>query len=311
MARLLFFLMCVGMLTVCPGATAQHPILLASSAAPATGGFTVRKSVDEVHLQFRVTDRRHQPVTDLLREQVEVFEGATQVEPLLDFRSESSLPLHVALLLDASDSTARQFAAEQQLAAALMRQMIRRPEDRALVFAFGTSVRQLDAATADAASLEAAIAKASSGGQTALYTAVVRACDELRPLASPGTARRVIILLSDGNDTYSYHTERDAQQAVLNADAVLYSIRMGESYGRSYEALRQLAQLSGGQLFKHSDRARLTEAFARIDEELRSQYVVAFRPAVHDGRFHRLEVRVNAGRPVTVAARAGYWAPRN
>ncbi len=292
-------------------ALAQDSVLMASNPLPpGNPDFTIHRSVDEVHVQFRVTDKRHLPVTDLRREQVSVLDMRRPVEPLVDFRSERNLPLHIALLLDVSDSVEKQFPAEQQLAITLMREMLHQPDDRGLVIAFGTSVRQLDTSTADPAALEQAIRSAAQGGQTALYTAVVRACEALRQLPAPDGARRVMVVISDGEDTYSFHTLAEAIQATLNSDVVLYSISARHASYNGYEALKELAENTGGRLFKGPDAQKLAPVFATIEQELRSQYMVAFRPPERDGRFHRLEVRVDTGQPVTVQARSGYWAPK-
>ncbi len=119
-----------------------------------------------------------------------------------------------------------------------------------------------------------------------------------------------MLIISDGGDTYSYHTLADALQATLNTDVVVYSILTGEPAQLGYAAMQELAEASGGRMFKGTNPKKLGPVFATIEQELRSQYMVAFRPQQRDGRFHHLEVQVNTGQPVTVQARSGYWAPK-
>jgi Ca-activated chloride channel family protein len=275
--------------------------------------FTVRTQVDEVRVLFTVTDRHNRPVADLRREQVSVFDEFAPAATITDFRREADLPLRLGLLVDASDSVDKEFVAEQRAAQQFFARVLRRDRDAAFVISFGAKVRVAQELTSDGAALQAAIAALPRGGMTSLYDAVYQACSQQFAAPDPGLLRRGIILLSDGDDTYSLHSLDDAIAAAERAEVAVYPIALSRNLTAHGEAaLHALARATGGRVFAVSRTQDIDRAFGEIEDELRAQYSVAFRPAKlrRDGHFHAVLVRVR-GADVAIHARAGYFAPAN
>jgi Ca-activated chloride channel family protein len=299
----------LGCLMLWCGAAAQDAPPAAVRAAE--GNYTVRARVDEVRVLFTATDKHHRPVTGLRREQISILDGSTTVGAITDFRHEDELPLRLGLLVDVSDSMAKDFPAEQHAAKEFFSRVMRKAGDAAFVISFDGNVRVAQRMTSDRAALAAAIDALPRGGMTALFDAVYQACSRQFAGADPGLAQRGIVLLSDGDDTGSIHGLDEAISAAERAGVAVYPIALSRTMSETGEAnLQQLARATGGRMFAVSGAGGIQRAFAQIEDELRSQYSVAFKPVDlrPDGRFHPVLVRVR-GANIVLHARAGYFAP--
>lgn len=277
------------------------------------GLLTIRKEVREVRLLFTVTDEHNRPVRDLKREQVTVLDRAKPVQ-ITSFTRDTGLPLHLGILLDNSASVEKQFVAEQQAAGQFLRRVLRPDSDRAFVVSFNmhSSLRQDE--TGNMQELTSAIESTRpDSGMTAIYDAIVDACSK-RLSADDRLTRRAIVLLSDGEDNFSIHSIVDAAEAAQRAEIALYtiSIHPGRSKTAGDMVMERLAGATGGLAFVVSKPEQFAEAFTAIEEQLRSQYAVTYKPAgpPSDSGFSRVRVNVNDPRQFTVHARAGYWEPR-
>ena len=294
-----------------PGVRAARP--LSPSAAPEQGWMTFRTRVEEVRVVFTATDRHHRPIRTLTPEQISVFDDAQPVSSLINFRLESELPLRIVLLMDGSDSMAKQFAHGQRAAKNFLARVLRPDRDLASVISFDAKRHLLQDFTSESSALFQAIDSIPHGWVTGLYDAVEGTCQTKFPAAASGMARRAMILLSDGVDTYSMQSLPEALDAARRSEMVIYSIAV--SHRRSFadqDTLRALAETTGGRLFVVSRPEQLEAAFAQIEEELRSQYAATFRPVNlrRDGSFHALTIRVSAAPGITIRARSGYFAPQ-
>lgn len=280
---------------------------------PAAGEI-IRKNVEEVRVVFSVLDRQGRFVNDITPADVELTDDDRVINELSGFSRSTNLPLRLALLMDVSESMTREFGQEQRAAAEFLGNVLRLEYDQAFVLTFATWVDpKKPYMRGDNAHIETVKMHAQSGGQTALYDAICSAClDELMNLQENLPVRRVIVLLSDGEDTQSRHTLRDAVEWAQRAGVAVYGVtvhnRRGEYPGD--RVLKELASASGGRAFILKNYGQLPGVFSEIEDELRAQYVVTYRRSVappHSG-FHALQVNLRNHPGLTVNCRRGYFA---
>jgi Ca-activated chloride channel family protein len=277
----------------------------------------IQLSSNLVTVTVAVRDASGALVTDLKPEDFSVFEDEVQQE-IEGFFREREIPLRLALLFDASISVAKRLDFERRAANRFFSNMLR-PGDQAALFSISTEWKLEQPLTSSPTALAQAAARLRADGITSLFGSIDAAAKYL----APTDGRHVIVLLSDGNDTGSSIKPEEALASAHLADAVIYAIcstpeapaskpldRIGQ------QTLRALCKHTGGSVFVPSadasserEAAELDAAYAKLLEELRSQYVLTYyssRPA-NDGTYRKL--RVEARRPgYTVAARAGYFA---
>ncbi len=272
---------------------------------------TLRKETAEVHLVVTATDERDRVVTDLAAGQLTILDDGKPVTTITDFRREADLPLDIGVVIDASDSTAKQLASEKAAAVGFLRGVMRPESDRAFVEGFGTRVVLRQELTGDHERLAEAIEKVPPLGLTSLYDAVVVACRDRFAKDGRGAARRALVLLSDGEDSYSLHGLGDSVLAAQQSGVTLYAITFHRAsvVTRGDRVLAQLTQATGGRYFVISRPLQLQSAFSKIVAELRSHYSISYVLAAgqRDGRYHRLQVQASG--KVKVRTRSGYQAP--
>src|SRR6202035_3769883 len=152
------------------------------------------------------------------------------------------------------------------------------------------------------------------GGGTALYDALYFACrDKLLKAPKSATVRRAIILLSDGEDNQSHVTREEAIEMAQRAEAIVYTIstNVSGSKGPGDKVLERIAEATGGRAFFPFQIRDVANAFAEIQDELRSQYAVSYKPADFkaDGHFRTIEIVASDRKNFRVRARRGYYAP--
>ena len=162
--------------------------------------------------------------------------------------------------------------------------------------------------------LETGVRSLQDGGGTALYDAVYRACrDKLIKDKSDHPVRRAIVVVSDGEDNQSEYSRAQAIEMAQRAEVIIYAISTDDSglILRGDKALQQLADATGGRAFFPYKMKDIKNSFAAIEDELRSQYVVSYRPADFDayGRYRSIEISA-LKKDLQVRARRGYYAPR-
>lgn len=270
--------------------------------------------VTRVNILFTVTDRKGRFITNLSKDDFEIYEDK-RPQKILEFTAESDLPLRIALLLDTSNSIRPRFRFIQEAAIEFLNSVMRPRYDKALVISFDTNVELVADMTDDPERLAAAIRELRPGGGTSMYDAIYFACrDKLAQEQPRHKFRRALVVLSDGEDNQSRSTREQALEMAHKADVVIYTIstNITRTDTDGDKVLRYLASQTGGLAlfpFKVED---LAQSFENIANELRHQYNIFYRPEPlrTDGRYQSVDVRVKGRRDLVVRARKGYYAPR-
>jgi Ca-activated chloride channel homolog len=294
------------------GAEGASATLVASaSATPISSApmLTIRKQVEEVRVTFHAFDKHKHPVLNLPKASLAVLDNGAPVSSISGFDIASDLPLSVAIMVDASDSVSRDFAAEEQASRAFVRTLVRSTDDRVLLVAFRDKIEMIRRMDRDTGDFASAIRNVKVGGLTALYDAVVSTSSTLAD-TDTSASRRAIIVISDGDDTDSRNPLKDAISTALRNDVAVYAIRVHSRHAtlEGENALKQLAQASGGRVYNLNGRDELVRAMEEIERDLRTQYFVTYRPVTPTvSGFHTLKLSSSV-KDVSIRARNGYFA---
>jgi Ca-activated chloride channel homolog len=270
--------------------------------------------VTRVPMLFTVTDKKGKFVTDLVKENFEVFENKKPQE-IAEFSAETDLPLRIAVLVDTSNSIRERFRFEQEAASEFVKSVIKSEKDKGMLVSFDTEPALVTDLTDDTGVLDKGIRGLRAGGGTSLYDAIFFACQDRLQRDQPSTKyRRAIVLLSDGDDNNSRYTRDQALEMAQKADAVIYAISTNLSKIESDgdKVLKYLTAETGGRAFFPFKVEDLEVSFENLATELRHQYSLAYRPEplIADGLFHPIDLRVKGRKDVIVHARRGYYAPK-
>jgi Ca-activated chloride channel family protein len=307
----------------CAVAAAQQP---AATPSPAAAGQqepgnqklekvpTVRIRTDEVNVVFTVVDKDGRFVRDLKQDQFKILDNKLPPRQVMNFAAQTDLPLHVGLLIDASNSIRDRFKFEQDAASEFLYEIIRPKADLAFVLAFDETWDVTQDFTGNLDKLRTGIHAIKAGGGTALWDAVYFACrDKLMKEPSSTAVRRAIILVSDGDDNQSRVYRNEAIDMAQRAEVIIYTIStslMG-SHTKGDDNLKALAEATGGRAFFPLKLDDVSAAFADIQEELRSQYSVSYRPDqfVANGQFRPIQI-VADSKKYKVRSKKGYYVPK-
>ena len=274
---------------------------------------TIKVQVNEVNLIFTVTDKHGKFVTGLKQENFGLLDNQRPPEAVLRFQQQTNLPLRVGIMLDTSSSIRQRFQFEQDSAIEFLLQILHRG-DRAFVEGFDIQTDLAQDFTNNVDLLNQGIRKLRPGGGTALFDALYKTCkDQMLPLQETGAVRRALILVSDGDDNYSRVQESDAIKMCQRADTIVYTIstNISPSKDKGDDVLKQISEATGGQPFYPIKLEDVAIGFRNIEEELRSQYHLVYRPAnlKMDGSFRTIYLQATDPR-YHVRAQKGYFAPR-
>ncbi len=280
-----------------------------------TGVITLHKRVDEVNLLFIATDKHGKFVRDLAQSDFTILDDHKPPQAIFNFRRETDLPLDLGLLIDVSGSVNSRFDFEQTAATSFLQHTIRAGFDRAFVVGFNSQSQLVQDFTDNVQSLSVGVHKLHDGGGTALYDAIYRISKEKFLKDRPDhPVRKAIVLVSDGEDNQSEVTRAQAIEMAQRAEVIIYAISTDDSglVLRGDNVLEQLASATGGRAFFPFKMKDVTHSFAAIEDELRSQYVVSYKPADFetDGRYRSIEVST-LKKDLQVRSRKGYFAPQN
>jgi Ca-activated chloride channel family protein len=292
----------------------QKPSSSEQQSEPAT---TLKVDVNLVNVFVTVTDPHGAPIGGLTRENFALKEDDRD-QTIKVFDKESALPLSIALAVDTSLSTRHDLPLEQASAKRFAHEILR-PVDALSVYAFSETVHESTPGyTADLKRIDESIDHIRVGAATALYDAIYlasRALDHRK-------GRKVIVLITDGGDTVSRVDYKEAVRAAVEAEALVYSIivvPIESSAGRETggeHALIQLSEDTGGKYYYATSITQLDDAFRKISDELRTQYLLAYYPSQHNSfsEFRRIEVKI-VGAPDSlgyrVRHRAGYYTVKS
>jgi VWFA-related protein len=286
----------------------------AASDDPQNSVLTLHARVNEVNVLFIATDKHGKFVRDLNQNDFTILDDHKPPQAILNFRRETDLPLHMGLLIDVSGSVDSRFDFEQTAATSFLEHTVRKGYDRMFVMGFNSQTQLAQDFTDNAALLSRGIHNLHDGGGTALYDAIYHACkDKLLKDHSERPVRKAIIVISDGEDNQSEVTRAQAIEMAQRAEVIIYAISTDDSglVMRGDGVLEQLAEATGGRAFFPFKMKDITHSFAAIEDELRSQYIVSYKPANFDadGRYRTIEIS-SLKKDLQVRARKGYFAPR-
>jgi Ca-activated chloride channel family protein len=290
------------------------PAASAAGSAKAPDEPTFKVDVKLVNVFATVLDSHGAPVGGLKKEDFRILEDGFP-QQISVFERESQLPLSIVLAVDTSLSTHKDLPLELN-SARRFAHIIMRPVDRLAVYEFSETVHEVAGFTADLKQIDRAIVGIRPGTATAMYDAIYLGAEALERRQG----RKVLVIITDGGDTISKLNYQDALRAAEEAEAIVYSIivvPIAASAGRDLggeHALIQLASDTGGKYYYADSLPHLDQAFDRISEELRTQYLLAYYPTrrLADSDFRRIEVEVRgegeAG--LTVRHRTGYYTSK-
>lgn len=314
----------------------QAPAPTTQSSAPAapqkqtpvapTAEPPIRVTTGIVHLVVTVMDRHHRLVTDLDRSDFKISENGVPQE-IRFFGRETDLPLRIAVLLDTSNSIRERLEFEKSAAVNFLTDVIRRGKDMAFVMTFDNEPQTIQDYTDQLYLLTAAIQDQRAGGGTALNDAIYMAAQKLEkaPLMprQASDLRRVIVVISDGDDNLSDHAFSDAIEEAVRAESVIYTISTNTNWlaidnpnkptkynmDPGDKVLRDFAEQTGGHAFFPYSVDDLAESFTNIGTELRSQYFIAYSPINPpvSGQYRKIDVTTNR-KGLIVRTRKGYYA---
>jgi VWFA-related protein len=275
---------------------------------------TVRVRTDEVNVVFTVVDKDGKFVRDLKQDQFRILDNKLPPRQMMNFAAQTDLPLQVGLLIDASNSIRDRFQFEKDAASEFLYEIIRPKADRAFVLAFDETWDVTQDFTGDIDKLRTGVRVIKAGGGTAMWDSIYFACrDKLMKQQASGAVRRAIILISDGEDNLSRVYRQEAIDMAQRAEVIIYTISTSlvERHTKGDDDLKALAEATGGRAFFPVKLDDVVTAFSDIQEELRSQYSMSYRPDqfVANGQFRPIQI-ITDSKKYKVRAKKGYYVPR-
>ena len=294
-------------------------LVLSAGLLPAARGqaqvphATIRTEVSLVNVIFSALDSNTRPVPNLNREDFIVFEDKRpqKIEYFSRLTEGSEVPLTIALLIDTSGSVRSRLEYEKLTAAEFLRGVLRKGKDQALIIQFDSEVQLVQDYTDNPETLIRAMDILVAGNSTSLYDAVFLAVEEKLKLEA---GRKVIVVITDGDDTSSRIRKEQAIEAAQKSDVLIYGIGVrSPEFGANFGVLKKFAEETGGGFFSpRSKIAEIQSAFKAIGEDLKGQYSLAYTPTnrKRDGTFRAIDVRSGV-EGVRVRTRKGYYAPKD
>jgi Ca-activated chloride channel homolog len=272
---------------------------------------TFKVDVKLVNVFVNVTDANGAIVGELKRENFDVFEDGRKQE-IAVFERQSELPLNLALAIDTSGSV-RKDMSEETGAAKRFAHTILRSQDQMSVFQFATFVQQLTPFTNKLSEIDHGLARLHGDWATAVYDAIAEGSKKL----GAREGRKILVVVSDGDDTAQSSTYAEALEAALRNEVSIYSlidVPIEESAGRDTggeHALITLSEQTGGKYY-YVNEGGLDKAFTQVSDDLRTQYLIGYYPKNQmPGRnFHRITIDVRGASPeaFNVRNKVGYYA---
>jgi Ca-activated chloride channel family protein len=277
---------------------------------------TLKVDVKLVNVFVTVTDAHGGPVASLQKENFLLKENGEE-QKIAIFSRESALPLSIVLAIDTSLSTKKDLPLEQAAAHKFARTILR-SQDALALYKFSEEVSEVVPFTADLGRIESGIDRLRTGAATALFDMVFLGSQAL----GARQGRKVIVVVTDGGDTISQVNYMQSLRAAQESEAIIYSIiivPIEASAGRDTggeHALIQFSEDTGGKYYYASSLPQLDEAFHKISDELRTQYLISYYPSERysESDFRRIHVDLispPAGGPFQARYRAGYYTTRD
>ena len=292
---------------------------------------TIVRTVDVL---ATVLNRRNKLVPDLSKEDFKITDDGVQQE-IRHFSKQSDIPLRIGLLMDTSNSIRDRLKFEQDAAVNFLYTVLRRGKDQAFAMTFDDEPQVIQGFTGDTGMLRDQVIKTRAGGGTAVYDAIYEACAKhlsnppRPPGDDPDVVRRVMILISDGEDNLSDHTRAEAVEMAQRTGVVIYTISTSIQWVTTTaekdcratgtckyhltdgdKILQDLAEETGGRSFYPYHVDDLDQSFQDIGDELRNQYQITYNPSnfVGNGKYHRIKLETPKFGGYQIRARRGYYA---
>lgn len=303
----------------------------------------IRTETDLTNLPFSVTDNKNRYITTLKETDIRLLEDGVP-QTLFTFQHETDLPLSIAFLIDVSGSEERTLPREKEAARAFIENVIKSSKDQAAIIPFEGYAHLEQPLTRDVLSIYRALERVDiaapsymgSGpaltgiaskpgtigppmeGTTAIWDAITLTCRQVLARSDP-RRRRAIILLTDGRDTSSRLAKNTAVDQAIASETIIYAIGIGDSRQEGVDkgGLNHVAESTGGRAFFPKKDEDLKAAFAEIERELRSQYLLAYSSTnkKHDGTFRRMTIEITNGElqkeKFKLRYRPGYFAKKS
>jgi Ca-activated chloride channel family protein len=294
-------------------AGAEAPAVSGPDALKARPGALIRMNVELVLVPVTVTDPMNRLVTGLEKEDFQVFENNNKQE-IRSFASEDA-PVSIGIVFDLSGSMSSKLVRARESILQFIRTA--NPEDEFFVIGFNDRPELIEDFTNSVEDIEARLATVRSGHRTALLDAIYYGVAKMKDARHQ---RRALLVVSDGGDNRSRYTEGEVRAQVREADVEMYAIGIFDPYAATPEErngpilLNELAEETGGRLFRVDDIAEMGDIAEKVSTELRNQYVIGYKPKDlnRDGKWRKVKVKINPPQglpPLTVHARTGYYAP--
>ncbi len=299
----------------------------------------IKIDTEAVNVLFTAQDRNRRLLTDLKQNDIKILENGEEQE-IVAFSRQVDLPLSLSILIDTSASQERTLPQEKEAAISFLESVIRPAKDEVSIVSFTGETTLEQGMTNNLVRLRRAVERIKftppsgyigggviagtppiNGGSSALYgsTALwdaiwVTSEEVLGP--APDRTRRAIILLTDGVNTGGQKKLDEAVQAAVKAEAVIYTIGIGDNYynGVDKGTLNKISGRSGGRAYFPRDERELRQAFQQIEEEMRSQYLIAYEPVdqKRDGSYRTIDIQLTntelKKQKVQITHRQGYFA---
>jgi Ca-activated chloride channel family protein len=301
-------LLALALLASLSPALAQSPTLLTPDTA------TLKVTTKLVAVSAIVRNKSGQPIPNLTRDDF-LLKQDGKPQPITAFSQGSSLPLTLALMVDTSGSQRAYIPYEIAAGRAFFPAMLTRPDDRAVLVQFDSTVLQLVKLTTSVLTLQHALAYLTQShddivrpgpGGTLLFDAI---CAVSHLELGTQLGRRAMVVLTDGGDNGSHFSQKDAIREAQRADIMIYTIYYSNG-GGDEGALRDLSRQTGGREFTVGPASTLQQIYASIAADLRLQYELGYRPPdTRPNKYHKIDLRAT-DKTLTVQARDGYFTPK-
>jgi Ca-activated chloride channel family protein len=272
-----------------------------------------------VNLPVTVSDKNNAFVVNLEESDFQIVEDKVP-QSIISFNPLSNLPIDVAMLMDTSNSVKPKLKFERDAAYSFLETVLKYRQDRALFATFDSQVELHQDLTNRLDLLTKAIDKIKAQGGTRMYDAIYSVCEEKMMSPSVFGRRRVMVVITDGEDTESERTLQDAIDIAQRSETTIYviSTKAGGFFGvqagtvdrREDKELKRLAEDTGGRAFFTAEVIELEKSLTQITRELRNQYIIAYEPSNtnYDGKERKIEVKLPNHKGLKVRTKTGYKA---
>jgi Ca-activated chloride channel homolog len=279
----------------------------------------IRDIITNVSLPVTVSDKNGRFEVNLKEADFQIFEDKTP-QAILSFSPLSNLPIDVAMLMDTSNSVKPKLKFERDAAYSFLETVLQSRRDRALLATFDSQVELHQDLTNRLDLLTKAIDKIKAQGGTRMYDAIYSVCQEKMMSPTVVGRRRVMVVITDGEDTESERTLQEAIEIAQRSETTVYviSTKAGGFFGvqagtvdrKEDKDLKRLAEDTGGRAFFTAEVIELEKSLTQITRELRNQYMIAYEPTNnnYDGKERRIEVKLPNHKGLRVRTKTGYKA---